>query len=245
MDRASGEHHRRRLIYGVNDAHRHHLYLGRQRSRRLSKTKVSKKSDKPEANSRELILDAVAEILTEQQSVDVSVSEIGKKSGLNPALVNYYFGSKSRMMFELVVQTIRPSIDRLDELAEMDLPADEKLERHIKAIAHSFFRYPFVNRLIHRVSRIDEGAFAKELSDIIVKPMFAAVEDILQQGLREGSLRAVDPVFFFFQVNGACDAIFHSRYALRHAFGKKRITQKMTSDYADQIVKLVLDGISV
>ena len=146
-------------------------------------------------------------------------------------------------MLELVIQVIGPSVERLDELLEMDIPAAEKLELHFKAIVNTFFDSPFVNRLLHRVSRYDEGVFAKELAEVIVIPMYQAERKILEQGVREGSFRKVNPMFFFFQVTGACDAIFHARYALHHAFGKKSITKKMKNEYTDEIVELVLRGI--
>lgn len=196
------------------------------------------------SNSRDLILKAVGELMTEQQSVDVSLSEVGKRSGLNPALVNYYFGSKSRMMFELVIEAIGPSVKKLDELLEMDVPAEDKIELHMKAIVNTYFDSPYVNRLLHRVSRIDDGIFAKELAQEIVIPMHQAERKILEQGIREGKFREVNPMFFFFQVTGACDAIFHTRYALQHAFGKKTITKKLKDEYTEEIVKMVLHGIA-
>jgi len=210
----------------------------------LPRTEKSKGRSENDLSSRELILRAVGELMAEQQSVDVSLSEVGKKSGLNPALVNYYFGSKSRMMMELVLEAIGPSVKRLDELLEMDIPAEEKIELHVKAIVSTFFDYPFVNRLLHRVSRTDQGQFAKELADEIVTPMHKAQRQIIQQGVREGKFRDVNPMFFFFIVTGACDAIFHSRYALRHTFGRKTISKKLMSEYTNEIVEMVLNGIS-
>ena len=198
-----------------------------------------------ETSSRDLILKAVGELMTEKQSVDVSLSEVGKKSGLNPALVNYYFGSKSRMMLELVIEVIGPSVERLDELLALDISAAEKLELHFKAIVNTYFNSPFVNRLLHRVSRIDDGAFAKELAEAIVIPMQEAERKILEQGLEEGSFRKVDPMFFFFQVTGACDSIFHARYALEHAFGQKSVTKRMKDEYTKEFVELVLRGITI
>lgn len=210
----------------------------------MPQTEKSNGQSTSELTSRSIILNAVGELMTEQQSVDVSLSEVGKRSGLNPALVNYYFGSKSRMMLELVIETIGPSVDKLDELLEMDIAAEEKIDLHLKAIVNTYFEHPFVNRLLHRVSRYEEGQFAKELSDRIVTPLYEAERKILEQGVREGAFRKVNPMFFFFQVTGACDAIFHSRYALRHAFKKKTITKKMKTEYTDQIVGMVLRGIA-
>lgn len=198
-----------------------------------------------ESATRDLLLRTASDIMTEQQSVDVSFREISERSGLNAALIKYYFGSKSGMMIALVVKIIGGSIARLDELLALDIPADRKIRIHIKAIVNTYFNYPFVNRLLHRVGRIENDRFGEELARVIVTPIYEAERRLLAQGVNQKLFRNVNPMFFYFHVTGACDAMFHSRCALQRTFKTSRITKKMKTEYADEISEIILHGITL
>ncbi|MBY0392866.1 MAG: TetR/AcrR family transcriptional regulator, partial [Novosphingobium sp.] len=52
--------------------------------------------------ARELLLETASQIMREGDQVDISLSELSLRSGLNSALVKYYFGNKAGMLGELL-----------------------------------------------------------------------------------------------------------------------------------------------
>ena len=54
------------------------------------------------AGARELLLQTASDIMREGDIVDISLSELSLRSGLNSALVKYYFGNKAGLMRALL-----------------------------------------------------------------------------------------------------------------------------------------------
>ena len=94
---------------------------------------TSDRQDNVEAQgARELLLETASQIMREGDQVDISLSELSLRSGLNSALVKYYFGNKAGMLRALLdrdMVTIIRSVDAL--LAKDAMSPEAKLRRHI------------------------------------------------------------------------------------------------------------------
>jgi AcrR family transcriptional regulator len=54
------------------------------------------------------LLKAAGELMTERNSIDISLSELAKKSGINAALVKYHFGNKDGLLLALLARDSSP-----------------------------------------------------------------------------------------------------------------------------------------
>lgn len=195
------------------------------------------------SSSRTQLLQAAAALMSERGSIEVSLSEIAQKSQLNSALVKYYFGSKNGLMMELVKEILGRALIQMDELVEMDLDPVEKLKLHIKGIITVYFRYPFVNRLIHAMFQAPETA--KEVAEAISKPLAKTQRRLLQEAVAQGRIREIDPMLFYFIVLGACDHLFFGQHILHHCFGVDEIDDNLRRRYTDTLLDMVLTGLLV
>lgn len=200
----------------------------------------------PEAtksSSRTQLLQAAAALMNERGSIDVSLSEIAQKSGLNSALVKYYFGSKNGLMMELVKDILGRALLQMGDLVEMDLDPVEKLKLHIKGIITVYFRFPFVNRLIHSMFQTPDTA--KEVAETISKPLAETQRRLLEEAVAQGRIREIDPMLFYFIVLGACDHIFFGQHILHHCFGVDEIDDDLRRRYTDTLLDMVLTGLLI
>ncbi|MBD7939791.1 TetR family transcriptional regulator [Brevundimonas guildfordensis] len=195
------------------------------------------------SSSRAQLLQAAAALMSERGSIEVSLSEIAQKSGLNSALVKYYFGSKNGLMMELVKEILGRALIQMGELLEMDLDPVEKLKLHIKGIITVYFRYPFVNRLIHAMFQTPETA--KEVAETISKPLAETQRRLLEEAVAQGRIREIDPMLFYFIVLGACDHIFFGQHILHHCFGVDEIDDDLRRRYTDTLLDMVLTGLLI
>ena len=199
----------------------------------------------PDVATRDLLLNAAGELMTERRSTDVSLSDIASKSGLNSALVKYYFGSKSGLMLALLRKVMGPGMEQLRHLPDMDLTPQQKLRVHISGIVKTYFRHPFINRLMHQLLAEDAATFGPILAEEFSRPVAEAQRKILQEGTEAGIFDPVDPLLFYFHINGACDQLFFGQYQLEHIFGVSELSEELRRNFVDHLYRVVTEGILV
>jgi AcrR family transcriptional regulator len=99
----------------------------------------------PEAKrsaSAAALLDATAALLSERGGLDVALAEIAKRSGLNSALIKYYFGNKEGLLLALLERDADRHMSALQDLVVMALSADQKLKIHIGASSRPITAHP-------------------------------------------------------------------------------------------------------
>ena len=86
------------------------------------------------------LLKAAGELMTERNSIDISLSELAKKSGINAALVKYHFGNKDGLLLALLARDSQSEIENLDYLMRQPITPTEKLKLHIAGIIKAYYR---------------------------------------------------------------------------------------------------------
>jgi len=207
--------------------------------------KAAKKNgrNKSEHSTRNLLLDSAAAIMSERGQINVTLSELGERSGSNTALVRYYFGNKAGMMFALIERTLVTAINQMDNLLKLDIPADEKLYLHIKGVINTYFYHPYVNRLIHHIGSIDDGKLAEQIANQFSRPILHCQTTILQDGQKAGLFKKIDPKFLNFHIDGACDQLFHNKAALKEMHGIEEITEELKDSYIEHVSSVIIQGI--
>ncbi|QIG81069.1 TetR family transcriptional regulator [Stakelama tenebrarum] len=198
-----------------------------------------------EANnpSADALLNATSALMTERNSVDVTFVDIAQRSGVNSALIRYHFGSKTGLFKALLERDAGGTFDNLDALVNAEMSAVEKMRHHVSGVIKTYFRYPYMNRLVGALSIDTESDMARFIAERFTKPLAAAQQAILEQGQREGVFRDIDPMLFHFSLVGACDHLFHARHSLKYAFGIEEITDDLRRRYADHITGILMESI--
>jgi AcrR family transcriptional regulator len=82
---------------------------------------------RPGSSAREEILDAAAELFSEQGYAGTSTRAIAMAVGIKQASLYYHFDSKERILSELLALTVGPSLDAAGTLADRPDPTEAKL----------------------------------------------------------------------------------------------------------------------
>lgn len=194
-------------------------------------------------NSADVLLDAAAALIAERDSVNITFTDIMRRSGLNSALIHYRFGGKAGLLRALLDRQVGDVLAQLDDLVASELGAVEKLDRHIRGTIAFYFRHPYVNRLVAALAAETDSAMSRDIADRVVRPLARAQAAILSQGVAEGVFRPIDPTLFYFTLIGACDHLFSARHALKWAFGVDGIDDALRGRYADHVARLLFDSI--
>src|ERR1043166_4630569 len=124
-------------------------------------TSVATKLPPPRNSTAERLLVAASELMIERNSIDVSLSELARKSGINAALVKYHFGNKDGLLLALLARDSQSEIENLDYLMRQPISPTEKLRLHIAGIIKAYHRFPYLNRLIRHLVYESNGRSAQ------------------------------------------------------------------------------------
>jgi AcrR family transcriptional regulator len=112
-------------------------------------TGVASRPQAAKNTTAEKLLVAASELMIERSSIDVSLSDIAQKSGVNAALVKYHFGNKDGLLLALLARDAATEVANLEYLLAQPISPTEKLKLHIGGIIRAYRRFPYMNRLIH------------------------------------------------------------------------------------------------
>jgi AcrR family transcriptional regulator len=195
--------------------------------------------------AREQLLDTASEIMREGDIVDVSLSDLSTRSGLNSALVKYYFGNKAGLLKALLERDMAYILRAVDPLLAKDMEPEAKLRLHMDAVVNTFFRTPYIHRLLMRLIREGDTGEAQRLADSYLKPLLRAYERLISDGVEKGVFRAVDPQLFYFTVIGAADRFFSARLVLKHCSDTDVLDESLRDRYRAHLNDFVVAGILV
>ncbi|MFZ1477891.1 MAG: TetR family transcriptional regulator, partial [Sphingorhabdus sp.] len=177
--------------------------------------------------AREQLLEAASQIMREGDTIDLSLSELSLRAGLNSALVKYYFGNKNGLMQALLDRDMGEIVHGLEALVAKDMPPEEKLRRHIGAVIDTYYAYPYLNRLLMRMIRDSAPVEAARIAERYLRPISRVYDQLINEGVKAGKFLPVDPQLFYFTVTGAADRFFTARQVLKHCYDQDDISPEM------------------
>jgi AcrR family transcriptional regulator len=187
------------------------------------------------------LLVAAGDLMIERNSTDISLSDIAEKSGVNSALVKYHFGNKDGLLLALLARDSGAEMANLAFVLDQPISATEKMKRHIAGIINAYYRFPYLNRLIHLLLHQGSEGTAREVNRFFVTPLFEFQRRLLAEGIAAGEFRKVDPALFYTSLVGACDHLFYGRQ-MSARFGTNGITDAVRRQYIAHMTSLILGG---
>ena len=195
------------------------------------------------AGARDLLLQTASDIMREGDIVDISLSELSLRSGLNSALVKYYFGNKAGLLRALLDRDMADIVQSVDALMAKDMDPEARLRRHIGAMVDTYYKTPYLNRLLMRLVRESDPEEAHRIADSYLSPLSRAYDRLIADGVREGVFRPLDPQLFYFTATGAADRFFSTRLVLQHCYDSGAMTEELRDRYRAHCIEFIMAGV--
>ena len=205
---------------------------------------ATRKRRRDPAASRERLLGAGLKLFAGRGPDGVSVEAIADEAGLNRRMLYHYFGSKEGLYAE-VVERAYQELNSVDvELSHVLLPADELLEKMIRAYYEFLAGHPEVVRLL-AWENLRQGAGLRGLAVGSPKaPIIEALRIALARGKEEGRFRAnVDETQLLISCMALSYFYFSNRHTVSRALGIDLRSPEALDARVRHVVELLLEGI--
>lgn len=143
---------------------------------------------------RKEIIEAAATIFRQKGYQASTLADVSEAIGVDRASLYFYVGSKDEIFDEIVTDLVKANTVEVERIAASQEPAPEKLRTLVLQLMRSYsdnypFLYVYLQQNLSHVSKGRQG-WAAELR-AVNRRYEAAVQDIVQQGVADGTLRPV------------------------------------------------------
>ncbi|MCH4084083.1 MAG: TetR/AcrR family transcriptional regulator [Olsenella sp.] len=161
--------------------------LGGKMERRKQRLQSSSKTRKSRA-TRERIMTAAAELMTERGSTDFQMSEVSTRCHMSKGALYYYFSDKS----ELVEAVFSASGDELVEAIESVISESDTAKEALQNLAVALSRRMRTKSTIMLALTVEMSSMGGELFSTVsgqLSRIVGIIAGLLERGKREGSVR--------------------------------------------------------
>jgi AcrR family transcriptional regulator len=196
------------------------------------------------AVGQEALIAATRQVLRDKHPSRVTRLDIARAAGVDPGLIRYYFGDKDALITSVVVQASKELHDRQVETFHTPASARERLRMRIVNLLQTLYEDPHLHHLI--VNEIIHGTSKKKVRERRHSMVHGSCEDLgklIDEGVKSGEFRRVDPRHLFLATVGACSFPMGERALFEELMGTP-IGQDQLSDYAEFLISLFVGGLS-
>jgi len=172
---------------------------------------MSKKIQKRDAKaSKQLIITHAIELFSQRGYASTSMDELATRSGLNKAMVFYYFKNK-KGLYEEVMREVLVEIEQIISKENRDHSTPkEELEGFIRTYAIFAWEHPYLPSLLLKELSDSETVVPKMLFSSMRK-LYALFSDILKRGEREGYFADAVPMILYFMILGTLNLMITTK----------------------------------
>ena len=152
----------------------------------LSERNRGRPLDTDQHDLKKQILDSAEELFADNGYAATSIRSIAEKSGVNPALVHYYFGNKKRLLQNVLERTLEPMGVAIAELKNGPDASPELIASLLVSMAA---KHPNIPRLLIREVFLPGGEMQQFFTENMAPRLGGALPALLAREKSAGRLR--------------------------------------------------------
>lgn len=144
------------------------------------------------AFTKAALLTAGMDLFAERGYEGATVGLIARRARVNPAMISYHFGGKKKLYHAILNETFSRAVAPVREIRESGQSAEDRLRAFIEVfhtivLARPSFPMLIVREAISGGKHLDRKMLPRFLD------IFQLVREIVEQGMKEGRFRTVQP----------------------------------------------------
>ena len=194
-------------------------------------------------DARDALIETAARLFAAQGYEATSLRQVAEGAAVTPAMVSYYFDTKSGLLEAVVTEGLETLLAVLERTVS-EAPVGEFLPALVRNYLNTIARLPWIPQILIRevISRDTplRTLFVERVASRAVAIVPARVVDEIQSGrLRED----LDPRFAVLSLIGMCLFPFIAHPVLGHLLGYE-LNEQFGLAYAEHAVRLFMGGVT-
>jgi AcrR family transcriptional regulator len=186
--------------------------------------------------TREEICTAATRVISEHGMVGMTMSMVADEAGLAKGTLYNYFQDKNDLIFHVLLKAFEPMADRMEEIADADVPPAEQLARAATAILGSLAGHQhLITMAVQSRTTVDPVRAMPAMMKMRTR-LERAFTRVVKRGMDQGSFRAGDPAgigrLFLATING----LIHPRIFVA--------PERSVEDEVRELMDVFLNGIA-
>ncbi len=152
------------------------------------------------------------ELFAEKGFEGSSIRDLAARADVNVAMINYYFGSKEKLFESMVAYKASYTRGALDEIVKNhSLSYIEKINAIIDTYINRLFGHRSFHRVLHQEMMLSQRESLQQAIVDTVYPNSAMIKDVLEEGMKKGEFKTVDPPLVIASMIGTINQVLLSR----------------------------------
>jgi AcrR family transcriptional regulator len=194
---------------------------------------------------KEVLIEKTIELLRKLPPEKLSLTAAAHYSGVHLTLFKYYFQDRTRLLVDVARHLALEIGNRVKAAEQADTPAPERLRVRIDAMVDFYFLNPFYHRLMLEILADEKDELAGELINLWMTRTLEIYRDIIDGGVREGTLRPMDERYTFLALMGLCEQFHHGLRLFDKGSSRGKLTQEdAATDYKAFLYDLMFNGLA-
>lgn len=154
------------------------------------------------ATSAEKILQAATNLFAQNNFSAVSVKKIATASGVNSALISYYFRGKKNLYQEVLYTQADKFLRIQEDIRQKLIPPLDKLRIYVESIAKMQVQQPYIIHLIYRELLAPQPMFENYVRNKLYR-IHQFMADLVEEAISRGEITpAIKPTHVAFTLEG-------------------------------------------
>ena len=183
-------------------------------------------------SKKEQLLEVAEKLFSRQGYDGTSTRQIARESGINIAMISYYFGSKEGLYFEMVEQRIAFVRENLVKINEEESDLWVRLDRFIDFYTENFLQRPYVHRVVYRELSMSQRGDIQDKFAKMIRTASMEIVKFFQEGVENGEFRKIDIPFTMATMIGTIFQLINSPIMVKKILGEKGV--RTDGSYAPQ-----------
>lgn len=156
-----------------------------------------------ESEQRRKIVEAAIPVFAERGRKGATIRMVGRRAGINSALIYYYFENKDTLFAEAIRHVLSGVLQHYQEQRRAMRGARDRLAWLVDGLFDYYSAHPDRMRLMSVVLTLHPELFGRTLESFLKDRPLVPL-DVLAEGMHSGELRPAHPLEFWWSILSVC-----------------------------------------